>query len=395
LPLFLGAKILNMNLHYFNPIDFSDYYNSGQLNWKYTLGASIEKNSQNLLKYNLSKIQIAIIGIPFDSRNEKTYSPETPKKIRSELYQLANLDAKLKVVDFGDLKPASSVKGNYQAVRDIVDYFNELKITTVIIGGSQDLSFGVCLAYKFKSYFSYSTLDAFLDVKQGKEQFNSTNYLTRLFANYPGLFQFNLIGYQNHYVANEHLKKIKSVHNHIRLGQLRDNLLIAEPVLRNTDFLSIDINAVKHSDAPGKTRIIPNGFKSEEICQLAKYAGLSSRLKIFGIFDVAVENDQQNLTVKLAAQILWYFLEGFMNRDDKRPDSQENNVKYKVEVEGVDQPLVFFKDTISGRWWMQIETTGKKKFYFACSEKEYQQASANEIPEMWINYIQKIDEVLK
>lgn len=385
-----------MDLHYyFKPVDFSEFHNSGHLNWKHTLGAVIERNSKSLLKTNLSKIQIAIIGIPFDSSNEKTFAPETPTKIRSELYQLAKLNAKLKIVDFGDLKPASSIRGNYQAVRDIVDYLNELNITTLIIGGSQDLSYGVCMAYKSKKYFSFSTLDAFLDVRKSKEKFNSSNYITRLFTNYPGLFQFNLIGYQNHYVASDSLNKIKSVNNHIRLGHLRDNLLMAEPVLRNTDFLSIDINSVKHSDAPGSARIVPNGLKSEEICQLAKYAGLSNRLKVVGIFDVVAKNDERNLTVKLAAQVFWYFLEGFVNRDGKKPDSQENNVKYKVEVEGVDNPLVFYKDTILGRWWMQIETTEKKKLHFACSEKEYQQASVNEIPELWIKYIQKIDAVLK
>ena len=58
--------------------------------------------------------------------------------------------------------------------------------------------------------------------------------------------------------------------------------------------------------------------------------------------------------------------------------------------------MVFLKRyRLPSRWWMQIETTEKKKLYFACSEKEYQQASNNEIPEMWMKYIQKIDELLK
>ncbi|HSH20851.1 MAG TPA: arginase family protein, partial [Draconibacterium sp.] len=181
--------------YYFNPVDFSTFYNSGHLSWKYCLGAVIEKNSKELSKENIRKIQIAVIGIPFDSNKEDTYSPQTPGKIREELYQLAKFNTNIKIADFGNLKPASSVMGNYQALRDIVDYFNELKITTVIIGGSQDLSFGVCNAFKGDKYFSYSTMDAFLDVKKGKEPFDSTNYLTRLFLNHPDLFQFNLIGF--------------------------------------------------------------------------------------------------------------------------------------------------------------------------------------------------------
>jgi hypothetical protein len=68
---------------------------------------------------------------------------------------------------------------------------------------------------------------------------------------------------------------------------------------------------------------------------------------------------------------------------------------YQVEVDSVDKPIVFFKNTITNRWWIQIETTEKSKLHFACSEREYQQASNNEIPELWFNYIQKIDSLLK
>ncbi len=390
------ANVLKMDVrYYFGPVDFSVFYNSGQLNWKYSIGSVIEKNSLVLSKENIQKLNIAIVGVPFDSRKENTFSPEAPDKIRAELYQLAKFNSKINIADFGNLKPASSTKGNYQALRDIVDYFNELKIVTVIIGGSQDLSVGVCEAFKGDTYFSYSTVDAFLDVKTAKEPFNCRNYLSRVFSNQPHIFQFNLIGYQSYYLPSEYFNKTKGVGDHVRLGNLRNNISIAEPVLRNTDFLSFDINSVKSSEAPGSMRAIPNGLQSEEACQLTKYAGLSNRLKVFGLFDVVPENDQNKLTVKLAAQMLWYFIEGFIHRDNKEHDSRENKTMYQVEVGNVDKPIVFFKNTDTNRWWMQIETSGKGKLCFACSEREYEQASNNEIPELWLKYIQKIDELLK
>lgn len=385
-----------MDVHYyFNSVDFTTFYKSGHLQWKYSLGAGIEKKSKILSKENIGKLDVAIIGVPFDSRKEDTYSPEAPDKIRAELYQLVKFNNKINIADFGNLKPATSVKGNYQALRDIVDYFNELKIVTVIIGGSQDLSIGVCEAFKGDNYFSFSTIDAFLDVKKAKEPFDSTNYLSRLFINQPHLFQFNLIGFQSHYLATENLSKIKSVSNNIQLGNLRDNIAIAEPVFRNTDFLSFDVNSIKQSESPGSFRVTPNGLRSEEACQLAKYAGLSYRLKVFGLFDVVTENDSNGLTVKLASQIIWYFLEGFIYREIENQVSIENNKMFQVEVESVDKPIIFFKNKSTNQWWMQIETIEKRKLYFACSEKEYKQASNNEIPELWLNYIQKIDELLK
>jgi arginase family enzyme len=391
-----APKTLKMDIrHYFDSVDFTAFYNTSHLNWKYTLGAAIEKNTHAVTKENIHKTNIAVIGIPFDSGKAESFSTDAPGKIRAELYQLSKFESKINIVDFGDLKPASSVKGNYQALRDIVDYFNELKIVTIVIGGSQDLSVGICEAFRGNPWFSFSTIDAFLDVKKAKEPFDSFNYLSRLFIGQPQIFQFNLIGFQGHYLASESLVKIKSIGHHVRLGNLRNNFSVAEPVLRNTDFLSFDINSVKYSEAPGVLRANPNGLRSEEACQLAKFAGLSNRLKVFGLFDVAPENDMNNLTVKLSAQIIWYFLEGYINRDIEKPGAGENSITYQVEVDNVDKPIVFFKDSITGRWWMEIETIENRKLCFACSEREYEQASNNEIPELWLKYIQKIDELLK
>ncbi len=381
--------------YYFNSVDFSEFHNSGHLNWKYSLGAAIEKNSQILSKENISKVNVAIVGVPFDGRKSDTDLPESPNKIRTELYQLSKFDTKLRIADFGNLKPASSTKGNYQALRDIVDYFVELKIVTVVIGGSQDLSIGVCRAFNGNKFFSFTTVDAFLNVKKGKEPFNSNNYLSRLFISKPEPFQFNLIGFQSHYITSESISKMQSGGNHISLGSLRDNIAIAEPIIRNTDFLSFDINAVKYADAPGTLKVSPNGLRSEEACQLAKYSGMSNRLKVFGLFDIVIEKDENDLTVKLAAQIIWYFLEGFVNRDTEKPDLNEHCVMFRVEVEGVDKPLVFYRNSLTNQWWIEIETDEKAKFHFACSESEYVVASNNEIPGIWLNYIQKIDQVLK
>jgi hypothetical protein len=68
---------------------------------------------------------------------------------------------------------------------------------------------------------------------------------------------------------------------------------------------------------------------------------------------------------------------------------------FQVEVEGVDKHIVFYRNSITNQWWIEVETDEKVKLHFACSEKEYVLASNNEIPGLWLNYIQKIDEVLK
>lgn len=381
--------------HYFDSVDFSKFFDLGQLGWKFSIGAVIEKNTSKFASDNIQKLDIAIFGVPFDSRKENTNSTVAPDKIREQLYQLSIFDDKINIVDFGNLKPASSLKGNYQALRDIVDYFTELNVVTVVIGGSQDLSYGICEAFKNNPFFAFSTVDAFLDVKKGKESFNSSNYLSRIFSSQPNLFQFSLLGFQSHYIASEYFLKTKGVNEHIRLGLLRDDMTLAESVLRNTDVLSFDIGAVKFSEAPGSNSFTPNGLRSEEACLLSKYAGLSNRLKIFGLFNIDTEKDNNNLTVSLAAQIIWYFIEGFINRQDETMNTNDNYIMYQVDVKNVDKPLVFYKNTKTNRWWMQLQSLNKELIYFGCSEKEYIKASNNEIPELWMKYIRKLDEILK
>ena len=189
--------------HYFEPVDFSKYYNLSHLSWKYTLGSTIEKYTNSCTPANIQKLKLAIVCVPFDSRELEKYTTSVPEKIREELYQLAKFETNIRIADFGNLKPATSVKGNYQALRDIVDFFHESEINVLIIGGSQDLSFGVCNAFQGNKYFSFSTIDAFFDIKKGKDRFNSNNYLSRIFLNHTNLIQFNLIAYQSHYVQLE------------------------------------------------------------------------------------------------------------------------------------------------------------------------------------------------
>jgi len=380
---------------YFDEVDFTHYSKLNSTAWKYSMGAAIEKNASHLPSKKYQKLNLVILGVPFDSRFPEYYSNKTPDKIRNELYYLAKPENELNIADFGNLKTSSSIKGNYKALRDVVEYLNELNITIIIIGGSQDLSFGICEAFKSNKLFTYSTIDSLLDVKKGIESFSFSNYLSRIFTSNPHLFEFNLIGYQGHYFAPYYFKKTKGIGNHIRLGHLRENITQAEPIIRNADVLSFDIGAIKHSEAPGGNCPNPNGLRSEEACQLSKYAGISQRLKVFGLFNIDLNKDQFGLALRLSAQVIWYFIDGFSNRNKLKVSLDENKIIYQVDVKEVNKPIVFIKNGLTNQWWMQLQAINNKKIVLACSENVYRQACNNDIPETWLRYIQKIDELLK
>jgi len=381
--------------HYFDAVIFLKFSETNPSGWKYSLGEAIEKHTKRLKVEKIQKLDLVIFGVPFDSRTPGKETTEAPDIIRNDLYYLAKPEQDLKIADFGNLKPSVNSKGIYKALRDIVEYFNEINVPVIIIGGSQDLNYGICEAFNTNKLFTYSTIDATLDIKKGREQFSSKNYLTKIFSGNPQIFQFSLIGYQGHKIAKEYFLKTRGINNHVRLGQLRDDITVAEPILRNSDVLSFDIGAIKYSDAPSRNCMNPNGLRSEEACQLAKYAGMSERLKVFGLYDTDPEKDENNITIKLSAQIIWYFIDGFTNRKNLKTSLDENRVVYQVDVKGVSNPLVFYKNNITGQWWMELQSFKNEKIVIGCTEEEYIQASNNDIPQMWLKYIQKIDEILK
>ena len=49
-----------------------------------------------------------------------------------------------------------------------------------------------------------------------------------------------------------------------RLGQIRYDMTMIEPVLRNADIFSFDINAVRAIDAPGQYFASPNGLYAKK-----------------------------------------------------------------------------------------------------------------------------------
>ena len=122
------------------------------------------------------------------------------------------------------------------------------------------------------------------------------------------------------------------------MGKIIKNIEITEPVLRDADIVSLDINAIKSADLGFYSHFQPNGFDGREVCALARYAGLSDRVSSFGVFNID-SNSEKSL---LLTQILWYFVEGFNFRMNEYPYiSKSTYLKYIVPLE--EQELVFTK----------------------------------------------------
>lgn len=197
--------------------------------------------------------------------------------------------------------------------------------------------------------------------------------------------QFHLthLGSQQHLIDPGLRKVFAARHYELRgLGACRHQLAALEPLLRDADLTSLDIGAIGHYEAPARPGFTPSGFLLQEACQLAWYAGNSDKLSSFGIYGMQCPDKNtttaQELTAAAYAQLAWYFLYGFSQRQGDFPVSTEGMVEYLVSVANKHE-LTFWRSRASGRWWVEVpdgRQPGEARHRLVpCAYEDYLQAS--------------------
>ncbi len=355
-------------------------------------GHHLTVNTANHPVDEISDYQIAILGVGEDRGSGKNSSGRPPDLIRSKLYQLCRNNGRQRIIDLGNLKKTSSVMDTYYGLRDVMIELINNQVVTIVIGGTQDISYGVYMAFeKVFRAVSMISIDSRIDMEDNVPE--SSRWL-RYLADSRSLFSFTNLGHQQYLVNKSHIEELENKSfDCIRLGSLRSTLSMAEPFLRDADLVSFDMSAIRQSDAPGTSFPSPNGFMAEEACQLSFYAGLGDKTMCFGIYEVEPMIDINGQTAHLAAQAIWYFIEGFGQRKSEIPDQKNPDFKvFLVKHQDMEHELTFYKSLITGRWWMDVpEIRSGQMTRVACSQDEYQQACNHEIPERWWKVFQRIN----
>ncbi len=336
---------------------------------------------------DLDKVKIALIGV-LENRGSDVISNSGDLSVfRQGLYSMfpGNWDAT--IADLGDILPGNSKEDTYFALRKVVSDLIKKKIIPIIIGGSQDLTYSMYRAYdELEQMVNLVAIDSKFDFGKEDEQMSSNSYLSQMIIDEPNnLFNFCNIGYQTYYNSQEEIDLIEKLFfDGYRLGEVSNNIALAEPVFRDADIVSLDLNAVKSADSGNFVSFAPNGFNGKEICALARYAGISDKVSMFGVFNH--HNSRQESI--LITQIIWYFIEGYHYRSKEYPfGSRENYIKYSVPIE--DETLVFYKSDRTDRWWIEIPFVSngnnklKRNTLLPCSYEEYLGACNQELPERW------------
>lgn len=350
------------------------------------LGSKIVLHTQDQFP-DISKINIAIVGVLEDRRNIDIVNEVNLTSVRKKLYGMfpGNWDAS--IADLGDILAGESVEDTYFAVKKVTSLLIKNKVIPIVLGGSQDLTYALYRAYDdLEQMVNMVSVDNRFDFGKENETVSSTSYLTKIIIDEPNnLFNYCNIGYQTYYNSQEEIDLIEKLFfDAYRLGEISNNIALAEPIFRDADLVSIDLNSIKSSDSGNTVSFEPNGFNGKEICSLARYAGISDKVSSFGIFN-------HNSTVHesaMIAQILWYFVEGYHYRSKEYPfGSRTNYVKYIVPLEN--EELIFYKSDKTDRWWIEIPSLSnghnklKKNTLLPCSYDEYLCACNQELPERW------------
>lgn len=371
--------------------DFLEPVNDGILQFisslsSQELGSKIVLHTQDQFP-DISKITIAIVGVLEDRRNIDIVNEVNLTAVRKKLYSMfpGNWDAS--IADLGDILAGDSVEDTYFALKKVTSALIKNKVIPIVLGGSQDLTYALYRAYDdLEQMVNMVAVDNRFDFGKENETVSANSYLTKIIIDEPNnLFNYCNIGYQTYYNSQEEIDLIEKLFfDAYRLGEISNNIALAEPVFRDADLVSIDLNSVKSSASGNNINFEPNGFNGKEICALARYAGISDKVSSFGIFN-------HNNTVyesAMIAQIIWYFIEGFHYRSKEYPfGSRTNYLKYIVPME--DEELIFYKSDKTDRWWIEIpfESNGhnklKRNTLLPCSYDEYLCACNQELPERW------------
>ncbi|HAT80350.1 MAG TPA: arginase [Flavobacterium sp.] len=335
---------------------------------------------------DLDKIKIAIVGVLENRGNTNQNKDVNLTHIRKELYALFPGNWDTSIADLGNIFAGNTISDTHFALKKVVSSLIKKKIIPVVIGGSQDLTYSLYRAYdELEQMVNLVSIDSKFDFGKESDAISASSYLTRIIIEEPNnLFNFCNLGYQTYNNSQEEIDLIdKLFFEAYRLGEISSTIAISEPVFRDADLVSLDMASVKSSASGNLATFIPNGFNGKEICALSRYAGISDKVSLFGVFNHS-GSKQESI---LIAQIIWYFIEGYHYRSNEYPyGSKENYTKYIIPL---DEELIFFKSNKTERWWIEIPFISnnnnklKKSSLLPCSYEEYLAACNQEIPERW------------
>jgi formiminoglutamase len=398
----MEAEHWNAWEEYFQPVSghaYAEDFNNTQL------GANIRYFSGKGDFPDLDELHadLVILGAGYDSSDLSAPLNDTPNHIRYWLYKLCRGNYQVRILDLGNFGLRTSLEENCNVLSKVLQGILERNMIPVVLGGGHEMAYALYLAYARSGRFcNVCDVNATLDFQEITQELRPGNMLGRILGEKDSfLFHYANLAYQSYFSPPDLVRLFKEFHfDLIRLGEVRRQMEDAEPVIRDAHAFTINMGAVKYADAPHALHATPNGLQSDEICRLARYAGLSQKLSSFGLFGIRPGGDVSWTDHHLAAQVIWHLIEGFYNRKEENLDVRHANyLEFTVALTGFPDQIVFYKNKISEKWWMAVPIQGKasdkygqQEYLVPCALSDYEFAASGEIPERWIRRFHQLND---
>ncbi len=319
---------------------------------KFSVGYNIQKYPENLEKKSNS---VVVIGV----------DENISDSIRREFYKTSYQFEGVNLADLGNIRN-NSPEFSINLLKELID----IKTNIILIGGSKKY-----FTTQIKNLNHHQGNIAFFE-KAGDILFDKE---TQDIINNNKVNKIKLIAYQSHLIHKSKLTGNLG-NNSMRLGQIRNNKIDLEPLLRDVDSSIFNLDCIRYSEVPGLKNTSPSGLTSEEACQIMRYLGLNTCSNILNIVGYDPKFDFNNQAAMLVSQLIWYYLGGV---DDMIPDDlidSNSLTKYIVELSEYNISLYFYQSIKSGRWWVGIPQIQEgENYYLPCSEDDYIKATNNEL----------------
>ena len=295
-----------------------------------TLGNKLKIHSEKAGVPSFKNTRIAIVGV---QETRSIGQPHQRKQnlngIRKALYGLYIGNWNNNIIDLGDIPIGDKEKDSHKALHDIAKEMYQRNILLIAFGGSQENTLGLCSVFnEFEVYYNLTSIDYKFDFGGDGCLISPDSYMSKLIASRPNyMTNFCNLGYQSYMVAQDEIDLMERLYfESIRLGRLTSDIKVVEPLMRDSDIISMDMTAVKSNELQGGLTQV-NGFTAQQFCALARYVGISDRVRFVGLCNIPDSNSSSNLT----AQAVWYIIEGMHYRVNEYPFStKENSVRYVV-----------------------------------------------------------------
>ncbi|MBC7554459.1 MAG: formimidoylglutamase [Taibaiella sp.] len=301
--------------------------------------------------------------------------------VRKHLYQLYHWHSGVKIADAGNIRQGATLMDTQAALHAVLKEIHEAGKVALLIGGSHDLTLQQYNVFKKSEQMAVAVVADMLINLEESEETNSGSFLMDMLTDTPNyISHYSHVAFQSYYAQPQMLETLDKLRfDFFRLGKVSEQIEDIEPVMRSCNFFSFDMSAVRYSDAPANINGSPNGLTGAEACTLTRFAGMGEKLSSVGIYGYSAAYDTHEMTAKLIAQMIWYFVDGLLiSKAEARLSDENEFIIFNVVF--TDNDTTFIKSKRTNRWWMKMPDHS----FVPCSYNDYQIACNNDIPERWL-----------